>query len=465
MAMGSLFINNLDWLVTVDDQRRIIQNASLLIQDGVIAAVGKADQLAAPAGVEVIDGRGMLGLPGLIDSSVAVTQQLGRGAGDFCDLAQYRLERVAAYEAALTHDDALSAARCCMLEMALAGTTCFVDTGGRFPSAIADAAVEVGLRGVIGRACQDVFSTPLGESPKSQKRESCANTLDEARAAVHEIRARRHPRIRAAMTIPWLTGCSDQLAAGVAKIARNEELPIIVSAAASRDEAVMSRVHHSATEVVRLENAGLLGPQTLVSHAGWTGPSDLKLLVDREATVVSCPSSSHRLGTGALENGRFPELLAFGANVALGSGSAMASNFVDVARQLFLFAGGSKTFRLDATIISPEVAIEMVTVRAAAALGMESEIGSLQTGKQGDVVLFRCQTADWVPLINPLQNLVFSSRGGADTVIVSGDIVVRRGQLRTAKEAEILEEGQSRAESVVARANLSSFCNPAWKVH
>jgi cytosine/adenosine deaminase-related metal-dependent hydrolase len=172
---------------------------------------------------------------------------------------------------------------------------------------------------------------------------------------------------------------------------------------------------------------------------------------------------SHRLGTGALEQGRYPELIAFGANVTLGSGSAMASNYVDVARQLYLFSGGSKTYRLDATIAGPENSVEMATVRAAAALGRSKEIGSLEESKQADVAMFRCATADWTPVINPIQNLVFSSRGGADTVLVAGKILLLHGAPVRADEAAIMRDSQWRAEAIARRSNLERFSRSAWQ--
>jgi 5-methylthioadenosine/S-adenosylhomocysteine deaminase len=171
---------------------------------------------------------------------------------------------------------------------------------------------------------------------------------------------------------------------------------------------------------------------------------------------------SHRLGTGALEQGRYPELLAFGANVTLGSGSAMASNYIDIARQLYLFSGGCKTYRLDATIAGPETSLEMATARAGAALGRASELGAIEQGRLADITLFRCAVTDWTPVINPVQNLVFSSRGGADTVIVAGKILLRNGVLVRVCEHEVLRTSQAVAEALAARSGLERFAQSAW---
>lgn len=463
--MSDLLIRNVDWVVTVDKDRRVIRDGAIRVRGGRIEAVGKSAELAGTDATKVIDGRDLIAVPGLIDTSVAVIQQLGRGIGDFCDIPKYRYERVAAYEAALETEDALWAARSCLTEMIRAGTTCFVDTGSRFPGEIATATAEMGLRGLIGRSCQDVFETAMGAFPKGYAHETTEQVVQRAAKTIAAIRGKHNSRVRASIALPWLTACSDALGEGLAHLAETTGAPIVAGACASRDEAVYSRMHYRKTEVRRLADMGLLGPRTVVSHAGWTSPDDLRLLQQSGATIACCPSMSHRLGTGALENGRYPELLAFGANVTLGSGSAMASNFVDVARQLYLFAGGSKTFRLDATVTPPETTIEMATIRAARALGLESEIGSIEAGKAADVTLFRCLAADWVPVIHPLQNLVFSARGGADTTIVDGEVLLEHGTLRVIDQGRVLAECQQRAEATSMRAGLGKYTEPAWPIH
>ena len=464
-ATGEILIRNADWVLTVDPERRVLSNGSILVRDGIIAWVGKAgEEPAIGNAMEVIDGRGLLALPGLIDTSIAVVQQLGRGVADLCDIADYRLQRLAAYEGALTPADATAAAEACLIEMIRAGTTCFVDTGSRFPEQIAEATLALGLRGFIARSCQDIAQTPFGPVPDTLKPETTAAVVEGALSAAFAIRALGDSRVNAAIGVPWLTVCSDRLGKALGEAARQNGFPVVVSVSANRDEAVMTRVQDGRTEFGRLLDMELLGSLTIISHAGWTGPEDLPRLVRAGVSIACCPSASHRLGTGALENGRFPELLAFGANVTLGSGSAMGSNFVDIARQLYLFAGGSKTFRLDATVTSPETVLEMATIRAARALGLEGEIGSLEPGKRADIVLFRCLAADWVPVINPLANLTFSARGGADTVIIDGAILLRGGAVTQADERAILDACQDHADAVMDRSSLRRFCVPSWPV-
>jgi 5-methylthioadenosine/S-adenosylhomocysteine deaminase len=464
--MRRRLIRNIDWVVTVDGDRRMIADGAIAIDGDRIRAIGKSSSVEREfAAEEFIDGRGLIAVPGLIDTCVASVHQLGRGAGDFCDIPKFMLERTLVYEAALTAQDAATATLACQLEMIRSGTTCFVDSGSRFADVVADTTVKTGLRAMVASACYDEFETLMGSFPAAFARESTEETLLRARAHVDGIRALGCDRVKAAVALPWMAAASDPLCEQLARLAQEMSVRVIAAAGRSRDDAVASRRQHSRTEVNRLKAAGLLAPTSIVAPAGWTSPQDLVDIKAGNANVACCPSMSHRLGTGTLELGRYPELLAFGANVTLGSGSAMASNYIDVARQLFLFSGGSKTYRLDATIVPPETALEMATVRAALAMGLADQIGSLEVGKKADITMFKMLAADWAPVINPVANLVFSTRGGAHMVIVDGEILLAGGKVCSLDEQSVLEDSQTSADALIDRSGLRRFCASRWAVN
>ena len=170
--MGKRLIKNIDWVITVDDERRMIANGAIAIVEDRIAAVEKSDFLERSfVADDVIDGRGLIAIPGLIDTSAATVQQLGRGAADFCDLQNFMLQRTLPYEASLSTDDLMAASRLCQLEMIRSGTTCFVDSGSLHPELVARAAMDSGLRVTISRGCYYYFDTFWGAFPKEWPRE------------------------------------------------------------------------------------------------------------------------------------------------------------------------------------------------------------------------------------------------------------------------------------------------------
>jgi 5-methylthioadenosine/S-adenosylhomocysteine deaminase len=95
----------------------------------------------------------------------------------------------------------------------------------------------------------------------------------------------------------------------------------------------------------------------------------------------------------------------------------------------------------------------------------QNEIGSLEVGKRADIAIFDTRKVEWRPILNPIANLVYSSRGGADTVLCDGRILMEEGRVLTLNEKEILEEGQRRAERIAEKSGLWDKIKPKWPVH
>ena len=188
------------------------------------------------------------------------------------------------------------------------------------------------------------------------------------------------------------------------------------------------------------------------------------LLKEHDVKVSCTPSAGCRLGFGSMEFGRFPEMLEMGVAVALGSDGAMSGNYLDIVRQMYLAAGATKSQHLDATVMPPETVLEMATVHGARAALWDHEIGSLEPGKKADLAMFAMDGPEWRPVINPLANLVYACRGGADTVIVDGRILMESGVVQTIDEAATLSECQRRAEAIAARSGLRDLARPRWPI-
>ncbi len=167
---------------------------------------------------------------------------------------------------------------------------------------------------------------------------------------------------------------------------------------------------------------------------------------------------------GSIEFGRFPELLELGATVALGSDSAMSSNYLDIVRQMALASGAAKSQRLDPTIMPPETVIEMATLHGARALLWDSEIGSLEVGKKADIALFDTRKPEWQPVAQSAGNLVYASRGGADTVICNGKVLMESGIVLTIDEKRALAEAAERGERIARRSGLWQTIQPQWPI-
>jgi 5-methylthioadenosine/S-adenosylhomocysteine deaminase len=158
---------------------------------------------------------------------------------------------------------------------------------------------------------------------------------------------------------------------------------------------------------------------------------------------------------GAFSRGSFPELIAGGATVGLGSDGPAAACFLDMFREVHLAATGHKEARLDWTLISPYQALELATVGSARAMLLDHEIGTLEPGKRADMILLELMRPEMVPWHedNLLANLVYSGSGSlVHTVIVDGRIVVRAGEVKTMDEQAVLRAVQKEAPRFVELA-------------
>ena len=463
--MSGLLIRNADWVVTMDAERRILRDGAVAVDGDRIAAVGKTSDVERSfRGDDVIDARGKLVLPGLIDTHVHNTQQLGRGLADECDLPKHLLERLYGYEKELTHDDAYCAALLCQLELIRAGTTCFIDPGSYYPDETARAVGQSGLRGIIARTAFDVHDTPIGQLPARMFRETTETAIAKSEETVRKYNGAHGGRLRAWFALRILSGCSDALCREMKRLADRHGVGLVMHASESRDEAVGSRMRYGMGEVERMAALGALGPNMVLIHMGWASPREVVLAREFDLKISCTPSTGFRLGFGSMQFGRFPEMLELGVTVALGSDAAMSSNFLDIVRQMYLVSGGAKAARLDPTIMRPEQALEMATRHGAKAALWEREIGSLEAGKRADIATFDTRKPEWRPVLNPIANLVYASRGGADTVIVDGKILMADGVVKTIDERALLEESQVRAEAIASKSGLADLIKPKWPV-
>jgi 5-methylthioadenosine/S-adenosylhomocysteine deaminase len=318
-------------------------------------------------------------------------------------------------------EDAYWAALCCQLELIRAGTTCFIDPGSYFPRETAKAVGESGLRGVIARTAFDLHSTPIGELPKGRFRETTDEAVERAQQMVTELNGMHDGRIRCWFALRILSGCSDELIQRIKKKADDNDVGLVMHASESFGEVAASRARYGMSDVERMAKLDALGPNMVLIHMGWASPKEIVLSMKHDLKISCTPSTGYRLGLASMEFGRFPEMIELGVTVALGSDAAMSSNYLDIVREMFLASGGCKAQRLDPSIMPRNRARNGDAQWREGALWSD-EIGSLEPEKSRHRH-FRHSEAGMQPVLNPPANLVYSARGGADTVICNGRIL------------------------------------------
>ncbi|MDQ6671488.1 MAG: amidohydrolase family protein [Chloroflexota bacterium] len=439
-AGGSLKIEGARFVVTVDPARRVIQDASVVCHGDRITHVGKADALRDVPAERTIDASGGVLTPAFVNGHMHMSYAhavRGLFPDDF--VGRDRLREVFRLQSAMTEEEEYWTSLLAVIELMRSGTVSFLDPGS---TKYLDACLQV----YADSGCRVVTGAGLIDRP-SDLEIPCYATGEALRRTESFIRTYDHrleDRVRA-WAMPFSTEtCSQQLLAGARRLAD------VYGTGAT--------IHHAGGALVDgrrpteyLEDIGALGPNVLLAHAAGIDDAEVDVITRSKASVVICPSTALKEGSG-LGQRKLPELLARGVNVALGADSANSSNYLDAVRLMNAAAVGFKDGRQDVRAISAEQVLEMATILGAGALGMEHDIGSVETDKKADLVLFDTRRAEWRSLLDPVNNLVYSADGrSVRTVVANGRVVVDEGRVVFAEEVQVAGRVQELGEQLLAR--------------
>lgn len=457
-------ILNIDWAVTVDERRRVIRDAGIAIADGSFAAVGKSAEIAADWQAKTtLDGSRRVALPGFVDSHLHASFQLARGLADEVGTRPFLFEHMFPFEGAMNEDDVYLSSLFAAMSLLRCGVTCFIDPGNYHPAATGKAALAAGMRAVLGRSAFDMTKAVLGILPEAMI-ESTDEALDRNRALVEYVAAQNDPRLTASVSFRGLSNSSDRLISGCKDIAERAGCMLQTHACfnySTRDDCL---ANFGAPEIERLESLGVLDERMLLAHSGWLEPREVEILLRRRPKLVSAPSSSLHNGYGNLRQGRLPELTELGITIGIGSDHA-CSGITDIVQEMLLYAGTHKEIHMNPRVVPPERVVEMATINGAACAGLSDTIGSIETGKQADLVLFDTDRPEWQPLYNPVSNLVYSATGDSVAdVFVAGRRVVEQGRLTGVDEAEILDRVRDSAARFGEKLDLDKLVGLRWPI-
>jgi cytosine/adenosine deaminase-related metal-dependent hydrolase len=443
-------------IVTMDDDRRMFLDGSVLIDGRDIVQVGRADDVRPPRTPErVIDGRNRLVLPGFVNTHVHLSEHVTRGVmADEIPVDRHMAEWLIPLYSAITPEEEAYAARLACLEMIRTGTTTFCEAGTLFDvAAVADAVEACGMRAILGRWTWD---HPDGEGRMQQSTEDALRINDDMIAS---LKGRAGGRLGAWPLLLGLGTCSEALIRGAHALAEKHGTGWGMMHFASHP----SRKTADTMSLAALDAMGVLGPRTKLTHMVYVRGDDIVLLARRGVKIAHCPTAALKHTKGLVEHGRFPEMLRHGVSVSLGGDSGNGSNHFDMLRLMHLVALFYKDARMDTRVMPPETVLEMATLHGAAALGMEREIGSLEPGKRADLVLYDLDVPEWRPLLDPINNLVYAATGASvRTVLIDGRVVLDDGRITTIDETEVYRRIESLARAQIARANLRM--TPRWPV-
>jgi 5-methylthioadenosine/S-adenosylhomocysteine deaminase len=452
------------WVLTMNARREIYRSGALAIDHGVIVEVGqRTDVLARYVPGKLIDAPDGVIIPGMVNGHrhllCCAKGAMPEGGQTLSALRSFIYPSFAA----LTEEDMHVYARHAAAEMIRFGTTLFEEPGCNHLDAVLEALADAGIRARTGPWTWDQEG-PAGRTDLPDwLRMDAKSALRRLEDGVERVRKFGNPRIKDAVTIEGVGTCSDELNRGAAELALAADSLFVLHKSTSEREVEMELALFGQRPVEHMHAIGALNERTLLNHMTSLDDRDVGFVAGSGARISQNPTSALKLAKGTTQTGKWPELLAAGVPMALGTDAENVSNHTDICRSMQLAALLPRDARRDPNAVTAEQALEMATISGATALWMQDEVGSLEPGKQADVVVFDTSDFDWRPLHNPVANLVYGSTGhSVDTVLVGGDVLLERGRLTRLDEGELREQVEGINRRVLAEIGIDP--SPAWPV-
>jgi len=417
-------------VVTMDAQRRVIEDGAVAVRGDSVVAVGPRGEVEVNyEAAKTIEARGAIVMPGLINGHAHAAMSLFRGVADDLSLGDWLHKYIFPAEARNVNEEfVLWGTRLSLLEMIEGGITTYADMY-YFEDAVARATKEAGMRGVLGETIID-FPAPDNKT-LAQAYEYTQKYLN---------RWKGDSLIIAAVAPHSIYTCSEKTLQDSAALARRNSAPILIHIAEAPFEAEQSRAKHGLSPVQYLERIGLLGPDVTGAHCIWVDVGDISTLAHYGVGCAHNPSSNMKTAAGVMP---VVEMLAAGEAIGLATDGAASNNNQDLFEEMDLAAKLQKSARRDPRALPAEQVVEMATISGARALHLEKQIGSLEPGKRADVIVVDAGAAHATPMYNVYSQLVYALKAAdVRTVIVGGKVLMEERHVLTLDEKEILAKAR-----------------------
>lgn len=439
----SLLIKNVTLL---NRNFEIEKNTDIAIDGNKITKIGRNLGYTAD---DVIDGKGLLAMPGLVDAHHHNAQQLLR-AKPIDEYPMVWTRFLVPFESNLSARDTYVSAQLSALEMIKSGTTMYADAGGPHMDMVAKACVESGMRGNIARSTMDMGGN-IPDSMKCSADENIRRTLE----LYNEWHNRGDERVKIWFGIRQVMTCSPELLRKTAEKAKELDTGMHAHLCEHKDEVSFCLTNYKMRPAELLNATGCLTSDLLTAHNVVLSEGDIKLLAEKGVGVIHCPRSN-------LSNHGFPKtprMLEEGISIGLGSDGACTSSLslwdeVKVLRNGLIAYWGLPIF--DPVVIPYKSLLRMMSQGGADACRLGDKLGSVEEGKLADIILLNISRPHILPTHNLAATLVESANAG-DVVhsIINGKIVMKNREILTMDEEKIMWEAQKTLESVSAKAGFT----------
>lgn len=438
----------------MDPARRLIRGGAVLVEGSTIARVldevelGRLEEFAG----EQVNVPALTLIPGFVQTHIHLCQTLFRGLADDLDLLDWLVLRIFPFEAAHNSSSMYASAMLGIAELIRSGTTTIMDMGSvHHEEQVVRAVEESGLRACVGKALMDTNSAypRLGEPTGS--------ALRSAREQARAWHGAAGGRIRYAATPRFVLSCTEELLREAWAMTRDFDGMLFHTHAAENSREMQAvRNRYGMDNIEYFESIGVLHANSCLAHCVWLNDRELNLMRERKSRVLHCPSSNLKLGSGVA---RVPEMLRRGISVSLGADGAPCNNSLDMFREMRHAALIQKSAHGPAVMRALEV-LELATTGGAAALGLAHAIGSIEPGKQADLVLLDLAGEGMPCVLESAEQIasaiVYSgSPSNVDSVMIAGTWLFRKGEFLFLERDRLQETGREEIRALLTRVEPS----------
>jgi 5-methylthioadenosine/S-adenosylhomocysteine deaminase len=433
-------------VVTMNAARDVIANGAVAVLGEQIITIGSYENVRqAHPEAAIVGTADSVVTPGYVNGHQHVTgdRLVHSCIPDAIDSQEAIFGWAVPVHSAHTGDDDELSASLAAVEALTNGVTCTLEAGTvAHPRRVATALQAAGMRTMLGQWGWDVAGAPFA-------------------APAAEVLARQTEMLEAlppgGLIEAWVTLVghdlmSDELVAGASALARERGVGITFHMSPHGNDAVSYLARTGRRPLVHLDHLGALGRHVVVAHAVHLDDEEVEIVLRTQTAIAACPWAYLRLAQGVTVAGRHGDLFRRGGRLALGCDAENAGDAVDILRAAALFVGLERDRSMDAFSITGHHALELATIRGAEAVGKADSIGSLEVGKQADIVVHDTSGPQWLPRsTDPVLQLIWASDGrSVSDVLVAGRQVVARGRCTSVDVDGLRAEATARRDHLLA---------------
>lgn len=413
-----------------------VKKGSVLVENDIIIDItGKTGRNNADI---IINGEKKVLMPGLVNTHTHLSMSLLRGLADDLHLDTWLNDHIWPVEANLTGDFCYAGALISCIEMIKSGTTTLNDMYF-FMDDVAKAVDESGLRGML---CHGMID--LGDDEKRKVE------FKETERIIEKCHNAADGRIKVAFGPHAPYTCSEELLMGVRKKADKMDLKIHIHVSETEFEVQQVTEAHGARPFEYLNEIGFLSNDVIAAHAVWLSDKEIDIIKENEVNLSHNSASNMKLASGISP---VSKLMESDVNVSLGTDGSASNNNLDMIEEMKIAALLQKVNTMDSTVLPAEKVFNMATINGAKALGLQDEIGTIETGKKADLVLVDMKTPHLTPFRHPMSHLVYAANGAdVDTVICNGEILMQNKELIVLDEVEVIKLAEEAAEELLSKS-------------